>query len=963
MRLREDMPQDVAREASAAGLDGQELLLCTQSGIDLLGEPNPQWLILTPSRLLVVGQEDGRTRAVVNIPVSQIGDARVAPQVGSGLLQVKAGEQFVDILRFVNSDATKFSRVAHKLSGLVAGRPVVVLPEDEKEERVCQSCGRPVDSLTTICPKCINKGRTILRMIGMMSRYWHYGLVLLVLLFLSIGIDLVPPRITRILLDDVLGLGGGAELPPVARRSGLLVAVVLVLLGVHVLRYFVSVASGLLDTLVGAHITDDMRQRMYQRLQELSVRFYDAQPVGVLISRVTGDTGMLSSFVDQVTSGMIANLIRLVVVGGWLFWLAPDLALWVLLPAPLVVFVSWFYVRRVRPMWAHLYEAQAQMAGTLQAALSGFRVVKAFGQEKREEERFGDSSGTVRWQNWRVGSASSLFAPLMGLAFMAGSILIWYLGGRRTLYGQMKPGELVEYVGVLTLFYGPLTGLTRLSLWITQFAAASHRIFEVLDQEPEIVDPPENPCRNRVQGEIEFQDVEFGYDRRQPVLHNLSFRIRAGEMIGVVGRSGAGKTTVVNLICRFYDTTEGLVKIDGVDLRQWDSPALRRQIGLVLQEPLLFRGSILHNITYGCPHASMEQILLASRAANCHDFIMGMPEAYDAYLGEGGAGLSGGQRQRLSIARAILTDPRILILDEATSSVDTESEREIQDALAALCQGRTTIIIAHRLSTLQNVDRVFVLDRGELKEVGTHEELLARGGLYARLVRLQTQLTREGPSVTDLSRHADWLARHKEAEPAGPKRPAPEFKGVRFLEPGELELRYDEHRFPMIRLESAGGRYTRLRAYRATPVSNPHRYVSIGYEDEQGMICEVGMVRDLGHLPAPARECVEAALRVRYFIYRVTRITRLKEDLGILLWEVETDRGPKQFSIGRDHSRVGPWGEHGRVIRDMDENRYVIPDMRELDMLGRAAFNRHIYWCAYQETEARNRAPADAARR
>jgi hypothetical protein len=338
---------------------------------------------------------------------------------------------------------------------------------------------------------------------------------------------------------------------------------------------------------------------------------------------------------------------------------------------------------------------------------------------------------------------------------------------------------------------------------------------------------------------------------------------------------------------------------------------------------------------------------------------MAMPEAYDTHLGEGGSGLSGGQRQRVSIARALLTDPRVLILDEATSSVDTESEKEIQDAIAALSHGRTTIAIAHRLSTLRNSDRIFVMDRGELKEVGTHYELMAKNGIYARLVRLQTQLTKED-SVDGLQDENDYLELQRKAEEEQENRAVPEFKGVRFLEPGELEFGYDGHGFPTVRVEELDGEFHRMRAYRARPATMPHRFISVGYQTEIGTIREIGMLPDMRKLSREDRECMDVALGVRYFLYNIRRITSLKEDLGILLWDVETDRGPKQFSIGRDHNRVDHWGMHGRLIRDMNDNRYVISDMRELDAIGRSSFNLHIYWCPYKEKEAEELATVEA---
>lgn len=946
MKLQEALPTAVRKAIEAGGLNGRPVLLSTSTQINMLGEAQPRWLVLTDKHLVVVAEDEDSARVLHQIVADEISDARIMPQVGSGLLQIKTDGHFEDVLRYANSDAPKFSRVAAKLGDIAAGKPVVVRPEDEKDDRVCQSCGRAVKNSETICPRCVDKRRTIMRMVGLMMPYWLYGLGLLILVFVAIGLQLVPPRLTRILLDDVLGLKTGGSTASVDERRWMLIGVVLALLGVYLVQYAVKIGSGIINAYVSARITDEMRQRMYRHLQALSIGYYDAQPIGALMSRVISDTSMLSSFVEQVATGILSNLLTLIVVGTWLFLLEPTLALWVLIPTPLVLGASWYYRRRVKPMWTHYYDAQSRVSAVLNGVLSGFRVVRAFGQEQRERERFGESSLKMKDDQRRVEVATALFGPLVQLVFMSGSILIWYLGGVRSLNGEMQAGQLVEYVAVLSLFYAPLSSLSNMSRWITQFAAASHRIFEVLDQEPEVVDSPSDVYEAEIRGELEFDHVKFGYNKHYPVLHNLSFQIKPGETIGVVGRSGAGKTTMVNLICRFYDPSGGTVKIDGIDLRQWDSSALRHQIGLVLQEPLLFRGSIADNISYGKSGASMRQIIESAKAANAHDFIMAMPEAYDSYLGESGSGLSGGQRQRLSIARALLTDPRILILDEATSSVDTEAEKEIQDALATLCRGRTTIAIAHRLTTLRNSDRIFVMDNGDLVEVGSHHKLMAKNGIYAKLVRLQTQLSK-ADSIDHLHAHDEPSMDTDTTEEDEPVQRTSSYKGVRFLEAGHLTIDCDSQGNTMVEIPELGGVF-RMRAFRALPVSDPDRFISIGYQDEHGWIREIGVLPDLRLLPPSDRDHVEAALRLRYFLHTVRQIVRLREDLGILLWEVETDKGFREFSIGRDQSRVGLWGEHGRVVRDMDDNQYVIPDMRELDSRSRGMFNQHIYWCGYK---------------
>lgn len=304
----------------------------------------------------------------------------------------------------------------------------------------------------------------------------------------------------------------------------------------------------------------------------------------------------------------------------------------------------------------------------------------------------------------------------------------------------MTIGSLIAYLGYIGMLNGPLQNLTLFSNWVSSFVTSSHRIFEVLDSQPSLVDRTHAPTLKEVKGHIEFKDVTFGYDPYKPVLFNVNLDFAPGEMVGIVGRSGSGKTTVINLICRFYDPQEGEVLVDGFNVKDLKRVDLRKHIGLVLQEPFLFRATVSDNISYGKPHATYEEILNASKAANCHDFIMRLPSGYDTRLGERGAGLSGGERQRVSIARALLCDPDILILDEATSSVDTESETQIQEALAVLCKGRTTIAIAHRLSTLRGADKIYVIDNGRVAESGTHKELMEKEGIYHHLVIMQTQL-------------------------------------------------------------------------------------------------------------------------------------------------------------------------------------------------------------------------------
>jgi ATP-binding cassette subfamily B protein len=681
------------------------------------------------------------------------------------------------------------------------------------------------------------------------------------------------------------------------------------------------------------------------------------------MSRVAHDTEALYGCVHQLTSGFLLQLLQVAGVGLMLFSLNAKLALWTLLPMPLVLYGSWFFWRHVYPRYYRYWDSASKQAGALAGMLAGIRVVKAFAQEPREYERFQATSDRLRQARLGVEVSSATFSAGMQLVFSLGGLIVWFVGGRDVLGGSMTLGALMAFLAYLAMFYAPLTTLAQLTTWLTSFLTASQRVFELLDTPTPLREPAAPAAVPGLRGHIRFEAVTFGYDRHHAVLQDFHLEIRPGETVGVVGRSGSGKTTLVNLLSRFYDPDAGRVTLDGHDVRTLTHADLCRQVGVVLQEPFLFRGTVWENLLYGRPDAPVGEALAAARGANAHEFILQLPLGYDTPLGERGAGLSGGEKQRLSIARTLLADPCVLILDEATSSVDTESEKAIQDALALLTRGRTTLAIAHRLSTLRNADRILVLDRGKLIEEGTHLELLAQGGTYAKLVRIQTQVGPEA-SVDGLAQ-ADGAARPRDRRNGSDRRSPSSRKvlsetwaawqgqgeacplrdaafGPPWLDPDICQLAAGAFEVLEACIESRV--YPGLRAVQALPVTYPRGFISLRCADAEGVEQEVGMVRALEDWPAAERALLEKALAEQYFLRRITRIERIEQQYGLLTFEVQTDRGPARFVLRASHSQAQEYGPRGKLLVDVDDNRYIVADVQALPRRQQALFRRYIYW-------------------
>jgi len=729
-----ELPPSVTTTLQAEGVQPDALTLAVQSDLGPDGRFGEQWLLMDPHDLWVIERHNGTANLRHKFPLDKIEDAKVERCVGNGLMQVMVDQQPHVLLHYSNELTDRFGRVAHYLHARAEYGEDVPVPDPAADSHTCLVCGRSlVDTSSKVCPNCIQRGKLFRRLIELARPYWGKMGLIVILLVAGVLVDLLPPYLTRILIDDVLRVGGSAGGDPT-----LLPWLVGSLLGIQLIRVLLTIVTNWSTINVSTRFTSHIRDQLFAHLKKLSVDYFDKNQVGRLMTRINQDTEELQGLVSQLTTFTL-NIFLVIGIGVVLFSMAPSLGLYVLIPTPFVVAAAYFYYRYMQPHFRRFWVARWRLNAMLNTFLSGVRVVKAFAQEDEEERRYHNRNVTLLNSRLQVDLAWSKFFPLISFAFSAGGLIIWYAGGRAVLADRITLGTLMAFLSYLGMFYGPLSNLTHISQALNRFLTISQRTFELLDETPE--KQPVKPVRTAcLGGRIEFDKVTFGYDPYYPVIRDVSFTVEPGEMIGIVGHSGAGKTTLVNLLCRFYEVTRGAIRIDGIDLRDLSMEEVRQQVGIVLQTPFLFHGTLAENIAYGRPDATRRAIIQAAKAANAHGFITQLPEGYDTIVGEGGAGLSGGERQRISIARAILHNPRILILDEATSSVDTDTERQIQEALNELVKGRTTIAIAHRLSTLYNANRIIVINRGKLEEQGPPKQLMDNKGSFYHLVQMQTQL-------------------------------------------------------------------------------------------------------------------------------------------------------------------------------------------------------------------------------
>lgn len=749
MKYFDVLPERAENELLKRGVMTDELLYCVKADLDGEGGYIDVYITFTKETLSVLrGYEkygkmkrgskrknlvDFTVSGYDEYPIGGIEEMYVDRYTNSARLMIKdrSGEEF-PIARFSLGFADKFEKFSQRVNCTAKDEPI----DDALLEGVkthCPICGEPFpDPNRPVCPRCVDRRSVFKRLLTMFGEFkWAVFLILLTLVASNIFAILSPVFGSQMLYDDVLAEGG--------KHYGRIMLIVMIIVGINIASMILRIVSGIITSKVVPVVTHKLRVKIFSSLQRLSLDFFTGKQTGSLMSRVDRDSQNIYWFFTDIVPYGIINIVKIVGIAVIMLIISPLLSIGIILTISVIEIVQSRFYRSQRKLYRKFDVATRSANSVLSDVMNGQRVVKAFAKESREIERYRVKNTDAFTINTRINTRIANTVPVIWTFYRIVNKLVFCLGAFLVIRGHILFGALSALVSYTEMAGEPIHFFTWIGdRWARCMDAAS-RMFEIMDALPTVKED-ENPVHiENMRGDIELKNVSFEYEAGHPIIKDVSIKVQSGHMFGIVGKTGAGKSTIINLMARLYDVTGGEITIDGIPIRKIATEDIRRNIGIVSQETFLFIGSIADNIRYANPDATMEEVIEAAKSANAHEFITKLPEGYNTKVGEGGVSLSGGEKQRISIARAIIQKPNILILDEATASMDTRTERKIQAAIDSLKQGRTIISIAHRLSTLRDADMLCVIENGELKETGTHDELIRAKGKYFELYKLQAE--------------------------------------------------------------------------------------------------------------------------------------------------------------------------------------------------------------------------------
>ncbi|MBQ7956751.1 MAG: ABC transporter ATP-binding protein [Clostridia bacterium] len=733
------IPEKIS-EIAGKVLGDEKILFAVIGDLNLDGKYDDSAFIVTESSAVAVDTRHENGYRLYRF--DEIEKVIVKRMYGNAIIRIRlknsdeSEKKKVEIaLRFTYANADIADAAAIFINNVTDGMDLeeqllIVKSTYDKQRSFCPKCGRKLASPDAECYNCKGKGKILSKLMKYLLPEKGKLIICIVLSVIVTFLSLVPPRVTQMMVDEIL---------PKNDAKGLVI-IILALLGVYIVQYFLGFIRSYYLRIAGDKIIIDLKKDIYAKAQYLPLSYYDKTSTGSVINRVNSDSVILQNFIMRISQEGITQGFLLIGIAVIMLVMNWKLTLLSLLPVPLVVLGGRLFGKKIGPMYRRLWIRSSHISTLLADTIPGVRVIKSFTNEDSIISKFKAYCDDWLKEDKRASMISSVFPNVMTFLITCGSVIIWYVGGRWIIdpeNNSITIGMLVSFISYTSMFYGPVGFFANISDSYQSALASAEKIFDIIDAEPEH-DFAKGTELERMDGKIEFRNVNFAFDRSKKVVDNVSFTLNPGDIVGIVGTTGSGKSTLINLLMRFYDDYEGEILVDDVNIKDIDMKYYRDQIGYVQQEPLMFKDTVFNNIAYGTPNAHVEQVIYAADVANAHGFISRLPDSYDTYLGERGIGLSGGEKQRLSIARAVMKNPSILIFDEATAAVDSETEELIQQAIERLIRGRTTLMIAHRLSTLRKANRILVVDKGRIIENGSHDELMALKGKYYKLIQIQS---------------------------------------------------------------------------------------------------------------------------------------------------------------------------------------------------------------------------------